>query len=257
MAVNHPRIILTLAASLLISACGANASDELPPPIQNVANQGVEIKGSFEGPDGMTGYVGEFQGQGLAIYATADGQNAFVGTWIDSDGRDMGAAHIRRLIDEPRYADAWVELEQANWIQEGSDDAEHTLYTFTDPFCPYCRQMHESMKPYIESGQVQLRHIMVGIIREASPSIAATILGSDDPAAALSEHMSTFDDGGILMQGSALRQGNPILQQNHSLMRSLNLSSTPATFFKDQNDVVQMVQGAPNEQAIEAMLHQR
>lgn len=257
MAVKHLRYTLPLAFSWLATACGVAADDTLPAPVQTIASQGVDIKGQFDGPDGMTGFVGEFQGQGIAIYTTRDGQQAFVGTWIDANGRDLGAPHIRRLIDEPRYAEAWDDLEGSNWIQEGQDDAEHIIYTFTDPFCPYCRQMHESMRPFIRSGQVQLRHIMVGIIREASPSIAATILGSDDPSAALQEHMETFDDGGLMMQGRALRSGNPALQANHDLMRSLNLSSTPSTFFIDQHGVVQLVQGAPNQAAIETMLHRR
>lgn len=244
---------LILGATTLLTPATSQATDSpLPAPVQLIEQQGVTIVGTFEGPDDITGYVGEYQGQGLTLYVTADGENAFIGTWLDAEGNDRGAEHIRRLVEAPRYANAWESLEQADWVAEG--DADTIIYTFTDPFCPHCRRMHESLHSYVESGQIQVRHIMVGIIREASPAIAATILGSEDPTAALLEHMERIEDGGIDMNGQAMRAGQSSLRQHHEIMRSLNLSSTPVTFYKDSNDVVQMIQGAPGVYHIEAML---
>lgn len=247
-------LLMALSAPLMLTACGAKAEDDLPAPVQTIANQGVNFVGTFDAPGGLTGYVGEYQGQGLTVYLTEDGEHALVGNMLDTNGQDIGMQHIRRLIEEPRYGEAWDLIEQAEWFIEGSEDAPNVVYTFTDPFCPFCRRMHESMKPYVDNGQVQVRHIMVGIIREASPAIASTIIGSDDPMAQLLEHMDTIDDGGIVMQGTAMRSGQRALRQHHEIMRELNLSATPATFYKDGNGVVQLVQGAPRPEQIQQML---
>lgn len=254
MALTRYRLTAAIGAVLLSSAVQAKI-DQLPASLQTIADQGVTFVGTFEAPGNLTGYVGEYQGQGLAVYTTADGQHALVGTLIDSSGRDMGADHIRRLIDEPRYGEAWNTLQdEANWFIEGDANAPNIVYTFTDPFCPYCQRMHEMMRPYIESGEVQLRHIMVGIIREASPAIAATIIGSDNPMEQLLEHMQTFADGGITMQGTAMRAGQSALRTNHEIMRSLNLSATPASFYKDKEGVVRLLEGAPQQEQIRDIL---
>lgn len=249
-----PSLVMALSAPLMLAACGAKAEDELPAPVQMIADQGVSFVGNFDAPGGLTGYVGEYQGQGVAVYLTPDGEHAVVGNMLNSEGQDIAAEHIRRLIDEPRYGEAWGTIEEANWFIEGDENAPNIVYTFTDPFCPYCRRMHEAMKPYVDAGQIQVRHIMVGIIREASPAIAATIIGSDNPMEKLLEHMDTIDDGGIVMQGTAMRSGQRALREHHDMMRGLNLSATPVTFYKDRNGVVQQVQGAPQPQQIEQMI---
>lgn len=228
---------------------------ELPRALHVVARQGVEFIDTFEAPGGLTGYIGHYQGQGLAVYVTPDGEYALVGSMLNPEGYDIGAEQVRRVIDEPRYGPAWEQFETANFFIEGDENAPNILYTFTDPFCPYCRQLHESLQPYIEAGRVQVRHLMVGIIREASPAIAATIIGSENPYETFIEHMRTYDDGGIMMDGTAMRRGQSLMRHNQEIMRSLNLSSTPATFFKDRHGVVHMVQGAPRDSAtIEQML---
>ena len=228
---------------------------ELPQALRIVAQQGVEFIDTFDAPGELTAYVGHYQGQGLVVYVTADGEHALVGNMLNVQGVDIGAEKVRSIIDEPRYGPAWDEFETANYFIEGDDNAPNIIYTFTDPFCPYCRQFHEAMKPYVEEGRVQVRHLMVGIIREASPAIASTIIGSEDPYATFIEHMRTIDDGGIMMDGTAMRRGQALMRHNQSIMRGLGISATPATFYKDRHGVVQMIQGAPRHpDTIEQML---
>ena len=90
----------------------------------------------------------------------------------------------------------WQTLEDSHWVQDGADDAERIIYTFTDPNCPYCDQFREQAAPWIDAGRVQLRHIMVGIIKRSSTPKAATILGSDNPEAKLAENRKAYDSGG-------------------------------------------------------------
>ncbi|RUO25544.1 thiol:disulfide interchange protein DsbG [Aliidiomarina minuta] len=250
-----PHLWSSLSLVLLLSIQGAGASEDLPAPLQNITSQGVNIIGSFAAPGSLTGYVGEYQGQGLTLYTTADGQYAIIGNMIDSNGNNIGASHMRRLIDEPRYSDAWETLQaDTHWIVDGDEDAPNVVYTFTDPFCPFCKRMHDSMRPYVESGQVQVRHIMVGIIRENSPAVAATILGSDDPTALLIKQMDTLNAGGVSIQQAAMSFGESAIDDNYAVMTKLNLRATPATFYRDQEGTVRLIQGAPREGQIREMI---
>jgi thiol:disulfide interchange protein DsbG len=77
---------------------------------------------------------------------------------------------------------------------------------------------------------VQLRHIMVGIIREDSPGKSAALFAAKDPQKALEEHEAAG-------KGSKLQALDKIpayieakLDNNMKLMDELELSATPAIF---------------------------
>ena len=101
-------------------------------------------------------------------------------------------------------------------------------------------------RPRVKAGKVQLRHIMVGIIREDSPGKSAALLASQDPQKALQEHEAAG-------KGSTLRALDTIpaaieakLDANMKLMDELELSATPAIFYLDDKGGSQQQQGAPS-----------
>ena len=47
-------------------------------------------------------------------------------------------------------------------------DAPGTVYVFTDPNCPYCSKFWADARPWVDSGAVVLRHVMVGILTPTS-----------------------------------------------------------------------------------------
>jgi len=73
-------------------------------------------------------------------------------------------------------------------IQDGDVKAPRIVYLFSDPNCPYCNMFWEQARPWVKAGKVQLRHIMVGIIREDSPGKSAALFAAKDPQKALEEH---------------------------------------------------------------------
>lgn len=91
----------------------------------------------------------------------------------------------------------WNKLDASAWVRDGRADAPRVVYTFSDANCPYCHRFWEAARPWVDSGKVQLRHIMVGVIREDSPAKAAAILTAPNPSAALLENEHNFDKGGI------------------------------------------------------------
>jgi len=243
-----------LASTLLAASVQA---ESYPEPTQALEEQGVSVVESFEAPGGMTGYVGEIQGRSLAFYLTPDGDHVIVGTLLDKDGQNLSKASIDELVTGPKFAEAWPELEESNWVRDGAEDADTVVYTFTDPNCPYCHRFREQAKPWIEAGKVQLRHIMVGILKEDSLTKAATILGSDNPEEALKEHQSRYRQGGIDVDRQKVSNAHLDVKANNQLMQKLGLQATPSTIYKTDDGKVQMVQGLPNPQAIERMFGAR
>ncbi|MCA1770652.1 MAG: thiol:disulfide interchange protein DsbG, partial [Halomonas sp.] len=105
-------------------------------------------------------------------------------------------------------------------------------------------------RPWVEAGEVQLRHIMVGILAANSPAKAATLLAADDPAAALHAH----SDGGEEVAPSAqTREIEEQVYANNQLFEDLGMIATPSTLFRD-GERVDRVQGLPSaERMIDVM----
>jgi thiol:disulfide interchange protein DsbG len=232
----------TLPALLLTLTPFASAEDWPAPIAATVIKHGVEIVGRFDAPAGLQGFAGKLNGQGLALYLTEDGQHLLVGTLLDANGTDISKAHLDELVYQPRAKDIWALLEASDWISDGADDAERVVYTFTDPNCPFCSMFWEQARPWVESGKVQLRHILVGILHEDSAGKSATILAAEDPEAALHEHET----------GAAAKAMDTIppaierqLKANLDLMTQLGAQATPAIFYLDAEGRMQQQQGAP------------
>ena len=254
-----PTLHRLLQGGLLSAAliAGPAQADTYPPAIQTLEQQGVTVIESFDAPGGMTGYVGEMQGRSLAFYLTPDGDHVIVGTLLDQDGNNLSAAAIQELVEGPKFESAWPQLESSHWVRDGASDADIVVYTFTDPNCPYCFRFRQQAAPWIDAGKVQLRHIMVGILREDSLTKAATILGSDDPEAAMHQHQESYEQGGIEVDRARVSAAHMDVKANNQLMHELGLQATPSTLYRDQDGKVQMVQGMPNPQALLRMMGPR
>ncbi|UYO73815.1 thiol:disulfide interchange protein DsbG [Halomonas qinghailakensis] len=246
-----------LSSLLLLTSIGATSvghAEELPAPVQALANQGLTIHGQFEAPGGMRGYGASVQGQDMAIYLTPDGEHAVVGTLMDSQGNDLTEAQLDEHVRVPLEAQTWELLEESHWIQDGDKDAPRVIYTFTDANCPYCRQLWEQSRPWVEAGDVQLRHIMVGILAPNSPALAATLLGADDPSTALHNHSK----GDSLSASAQPRDIEEQVYANNQLFEELGLYATPTSAFlreTDNGDVrIDRIQGLPSEERMIEMM---
>jgi thiol:disulfide interchange protein DsbG len=245
-----PRPLLPAALLLLGSAAPTLATDEWPAPVQALANQGLEIHAEFAAPGGLTGYAASVQGQELAIYLTPDGDHAVVGTLVDAQGNDLTEAALDEWVRAPQEAEVWERLENSYWIADGDAEAPRVLYTFTDANCPYCRQFWEQSRPWVEAGEVQLRHIMVGILRQDSPAKAATLLGAEDPAAALHAHSGPGEE---IAPSAQPREIEDRVYRNNQLFDELGLMATPTTVYYREGRL-QRVAGLPDDvQLLEMM----
>ena len=240
-------------AAMIGSVIATCHAEELPAPIQMLANQGLTIVGEFSAPDGLQGYAAEFQGRPIALYLTAGGEHVLVGNMLNAAGQDIAAEPLYQLVTGPALENGWSRLESAELLQDGDINAPRIIYTITDPNCTFCHRFRDAAEPWIAAGAVQLRHLMVGIIRDESLPQAAAIMGSPNPAEALQEHMQRLQRGGIETAPRFVRMGEPTIHANHVIMRELNISSTPIVYYRDENNHVQMIRGMPRPEQIEAV----
>lgn len=217
-----------------------------PDVIKRIEQDGFEVIKSFPAEGGLTGYAGRIQGEPMMVYVTPDGHHALIGHLIDAKGNSLTDQHMTRFIPPPDYDRAWQRLEQdASWVVQGAGNAPHVVYAFTDPYCPYCHRFWDQAAPFVQSGKVQVRHVMVGVIKPKSIKAAAQILGAADPAAALVQHEKRFAQGGLELREHTDKGGIEKVMANNDLMRALDVKGTPAVFYKDSQGKVRMVGGLP------------
>ncbi|MFP5405202.1 MAG: thiol:disulfide interchange protein DsbG, partial [Gammaproteobacteria bacterium] len=143
----------------------------------------------------------------------------------------------------------WAQLEASHWVADGKADAPRIVYTFSDPNCPYCNRFWQASRPWIDSGKVQLRHVLVGVIRADSANKAAAILAEGNER--------NFAKGGIDPAPTVPAQVREKLSANQQLMVELGFQGTPAILFRDDEGLVQRRSGMPAEQDLPVVLGAR
>ncbi|MBD3587680.1 thiol:disulfide interchange protein DsbG [Salinimonas sp. HHU 13199] len=238
---------------LTIVKSGVAIASSVPEPLKFVDKQGGEVVDAFDAPSGFTGYIIDFRGNALTVYLTEDKQFLFTGKMLDSTGRDMGETALSAYITGPQSEKTWQALASSNWIPDGDKDAERVIYTFTDPNCPYCKKFWQQARPWVEAGKIQIRHILVGILKADSFDKSAAILSAENPATALYQHESGNEiDVRAIASLSDSVKGK--LNANHALMQSLGVSATPAIYYKDGNNAVSLQMGLPGKLQLEQIM---
>ncbi len=249
------KLPVTLTFGLLASQ--VTAAEPLPKAVQQIEAKGVKVKGSFDAPNGLRGYAAEYQNRGMALYLTPDGKHVLVGSLFNEQGQDLSEAPLQKLVYAPMAKEAWAKMEKTAWIADGKADAPRIVYLFSDPNCPYCNMFWQQARPWVESGKVQLRHIMVGIIREDSPGKSAALMASNDPVQALHKHESAGKASTLKALDKIPAAVQAKLDANLALMEELGLSATPAIFYLDEQQQMQSQQGAPRPEMLGKILGKR
>lgn len=237
---------------VLISA--AISAQEMPAPIAALEDRGAVVGETFDAPGGLTGYTLRFQGQILTAYLTADASHVLVGNLFSGDGSNLSRPILNAAANAPRPEQEWEALSNGAWIADGDDQAARVVYALTDPNCPFCHRFYEQTRDWIDAGAVQIRHVMVGVLREDSLAKSATLLLAKDPAAAMAEHEDAFDEGGVTPLERLPSSAQEKVQANNSLMSQLGIRGTPAVFYRDDEDNIQLARGLPRGEALEAVM---
>ncbi|AOF86022.1 thioredoxin family protein [Hydrogenophaga sp. RAC07] len=250
-------VLIALASAVSL----AFAAPPLPAPLQALEKKGLSLVGKFPSPSGMTAYAAHAGTEPMALYLMPDGKHVIVGTLFDATGKNLTVTGLEKVLAQPMTEAVWGKLEKSHWIADGREDAPRTVYVFTDPNCPYCNKLWADARPWVDTGKVQLRHVMVGILTPTSAGKAAALLGDKNPAAAL----DAYERRHVASNAKTLASGRPKplgddslkplsvvpagiaaqLDANAALMASYGLQATPALVWKDTKGGVQMRQGAP------------
>lgn len=248
------RFLLMLTLLAMATAACAETDQQLPAPIQALQSRGIQVVGPFNTPGGVTGYAGFANQQPVAMYLTEDGQHVIIGAMLDAQGNPVNRDTVENMVAEPMTQRIWGELENSTWVADGQDDAPHTFYVFSDPNCPYCHLFWQRIRPWVDNGTVQLRHLLVGIIGEDSPNKAAAILNADNPEQAFVVNEKRFSKGGITPAKDISNETHGQLMTNLMLMRKLGLRGTPGIAYRDDKGHVQFWRGVPKKEEITSVL---
>jgi thiol:disulfide interchange protein DsbG len=120
---------------------------------------------------------------------------------------------------------------------------------FSDTECPYCHRLWQEVRPVLAGGTVQVRYIMVAVIRPESLGRAAAILSADDPAAALHLHEKDFGHSPIRPMAQVPAAVRKKIEANNALMDQFGISGTPAILFRDPDGNLQLLDGMPDKPA--------
>ena len=249
-------------ASLSLTAVAAPASSRPPAAVQALEKKGVTIVGTLPAPGGLNAWAGYTGQHPVALYVTPDGKHVIAGTMFDAEGNEVAEDALEKVVRGPMTAGAWKQLESARWIQDGKADAPRTVYVFTDPNCPYCNKFWADARPWVDSGKVVLRHVIVGILTPTSPGKAAALLSDKNPSEALAayeranarsnkENMQggrprPLADDGLKPLASIPPAIQAQLDANEKLMASLGVQATPAMVWRDPGGAIQLRTGAPD-----------
>ncbi|VVE73292.1 thiol:disulfide interchange protein DsbG [Pandoraea captiosa] len=239
------------------SASPVTPPTAMPPVVQALAREGVTALQPFDtGVKDLSAYAGLAGQQPIAVYLLPDG-NGIVGTRIGTDGKPLDVERVTKRIEKPLSDAMWSKLAASSWIQDGKKDAPRVVYTFSDPNCPYCHRFWEAARPWVDAGKVQLRHVLVAVIKADSVTKAAAIFGAQNPSAALAQNEQKFAQGGIKPVRNVTKAVAEKLQTNQQLMAEFGFRGTPGIVYRNDKGVVERANGMPPADALTTILGMR
>lgn len=229
-------------------------AEELPAPVKAIEKQGITILKSFEAPGGMKGYLGKYQEMGVTIYLTPDGKHAVSGYMYDEAGNNLSEKLIAKEIYAPQGRKLWQRMEKANWLLDGKKEAPRVIYVFADPYCPYCKQFWQLARPWVESGKVQIRTLLVGVIKPESPAAAAAIMSAKDPAQSWNDYEKSNGKMTLALPKTVAPELMKQLNIHQQIMDDLGANATPAIYYMNEDNVLQQEVGLPDAQKLKTIM---
>lgn len=155
---------------------------------------------------------------------------------------------------QQKLAETFNAIEKASWVAEGK--GTRILYIFFDPNCPYCHKLYESLRTHVGKNDLELRWIPVGILMTTSFGKAAAILEAKDPVAAFRQNEEKFSAGGAAQETFASAESEKRLKQNEKLLTQIGGISVPTLVFRNAAGLIQVSQGGPSKNKVDAFLAQ-
>ena len=154
------------------------------------------------------------------VYSDAQGSYFFTGHLIDAaKDQDLTEERLQKLSAIEFNS---LPLDLAVKVQRG--DGKRTLAMFTDPYCPYCRKLEQSL---LQLDDITVYVFMYPVIRPAAADHSRAVWCSKDRAKAWLE-LAVGDKPKV--PAAAPTCANPV-DKVLELGRSLRINGTPTLFF--------------------------
>ncbi len=215
------QILMALAVSLTLLAIAAPVFAESD--LQTIKRKIAEgIPGATVDhvvPSPIKGIYEVGLGAGDVVYVSADGRYLLSGTLFDLATREN---LTERVLAGQRLKTLDDAQDSSMIIFEPEGEVKHTLTTFTDIDCPYCRKMHREMALLNRMG-IRVRYMLFPRTGVASPSHekAVSVWCAEDQQTAMTKAKS-----GAMPEKRVCE--NPV-GEHMTLARRLGLSGTPYT----------------------------
>ncbi len=215
------RILAVLAALLTIlgTAASALADSDLEAMKRTIAERLPGASVDYVAPSPIKGIYQVGVDGGDIVYVSADGRYLLSGKMIDLETKED---LTERVLAAQRVEVLGGVPEASMIIFEPEGEVKHTLTTFTDIDCPYCRKMHKEM-PLLNSMGIRVRYMWFPRAGVGSLSYqkAVSVWCAEDQKAEM-----TLAKTGVIPK--VRKCENPIREQM-ILARRMGLRGTPYT----------------------------
>jgi thiol:disulfide interchange protein DsbG len=218
--------------------------------INKITQGRVHVVSHFNALANLEGFVVSPKGAhgGLSIvYADKAGKYLVSGSVISPEGKNISQENFAKYIQPKQAVSAFKTIGKTSWFLQGSAKAPHQFYVIADPNCLFCHRLYSAMQPYIKSGQLAVRWIVIGIIKPSSRGKALTILGSKSPVAALVQNEKNFneatEEGSISATQKASLEATAALQKNTAFALNNHFNATPVVLYKTEHGIKRMNMG--------------
>lgn len=196
--------------------------------------------------------------QETILYADKDGQYVISGALITPEGKNQTQVDGEKYIGSKIAQEAYGEVNNTAWIQEGNKNAKHLIYVVADPNCIYCHKLYEQTRSQVKSGDLTIRWIWVGFLKPSSKDIALTILSSKDPIKAMSMDETGFNDqteqGALTVNKNISKEATAKFDKNMAFMNKYQFPGTPVIIYKDNKGEAQASFGLPTDAQLNSIL---
>lgn len=202
-------LTLALSSSFVVGASFAgqaaekNAGAQL---VESLSKNMLTVERTIPVSESLEAYVvaPKEGGQKMVVFTAENGKYLIAGNVVDSKGDNLTRSLTEKYILSGVAKAALSEVAGTHWFVQGSDKAAHKAYIVIDPNCIFCHLLYKELYPMIEKGDLQVRWVPVGFLKEDSASKAAALLAADsdaDKVKMLHQDETQFDakheEGGI------------------------------------------------------------
>lgn len=127
----------------------------------------------------MKGWLGKYQDMGVTIYLTPDGKHAISGYMYDENGNNLSEQLFQKSSTRRQDRRCGRRWPAPTGCRMAIRTPPSCCMSLPIPSAPTVNSSGSSPAP-VEAGKVQIRTLLVGVIKPESPATAAAILATRD-----------------------------------------------------------------------------